>query len=306
MSEEIDFTSHGGWSTRTEGWSLDGVAELELAVDVGRITVHLDEAGTGQVHVDVRDDPSIGGMFTQGISGVMNWLGQATGGPTASPADLAAEAVAACTIDWSESGRRLVVRSSQEIPLRVVPLAVTVTAPAGSRLAARTGAGDVHVTGTAGWTAVRTGAGHAEIETIDGDADVTTGSGDVDLGAVAGRSRVRTASGRIRVARAGGTAELKTGSGDVTVGAVHADLTVRTGSGSVTVGDGTSGRIDLTAGSGDLSVGVHAGVLAEVDLSSGSGTARCDLPVQADAPGGTAGLQVRGRTGSGDVEVRRA
>ena len=108
---------------------MSGVAELELSVDVGRIEVHLDRADEPEVRVEVRHDPAAGGMWGQGISGVLNWIGQATAGPGAEPADLAAEAVEAAEITWSEPGRRLIVRSSQELPLRVVPLVVTVRRP---------------------------------------------------------------------------------------------------------------------------------------------------------------------------------
>ena len=143
MSEPIDFTKDdatGGTDTagidtdiaRRESWPVSGVAELELSVDVGRIEVHLDRADESEVQVEVRHDPAAGGMWGQGISGVLSWIGQATAAPDAEPADLAAEAVRAAEITWSEPGRRLIVRSSQELPLRVVPLVVTVTAPAGS------------------------------------------------------------------------------------------------------------------------------------------------------------------------------
>jgi DUF4097 and DUF4098 domain-containing protein YvlB len=299
---------------RRQNWPVDGPVELELTVDVGRVRVHLDdqiggsgEGSAGDVRVEVRHDPKAGNTWTQGISGIMNWLGGAGApgiGGTAD--DLATEAVRAAEITWSETGRRLVVRSSQDLPLRVVPLAITVSAPAGSRLAARTGAGDISMTGRAGWAGVRTGSGRISVAAVDGDTDVTTGSGDVELGPVSGRLRVRTGSGRVMVAAAGGSAEIRASSGTVTVGEVAADLGVRTGSGNVEISDARSGRLELTTGSGELRIGVHPGVRAELDLTSGSGKARSDLEVTAVAPEQPAALQVRGRTGSGDVLVTRA
>lgn len=289
---------------RTGRWSCDGVAELELAVDVGAITVHL--ADDAEVRVEVRHDPGTGGAWMQGLSGVISWLGQATGGPTTSPQDLAAEAVAAVGITWSEAGRRLVVRSSQELPLRVVPLAVTVHAPTGSRLAARTGAGDVEVTGTAGWAAVRTGSGDVVVGIVDGDADVTTGSGDLTLGEVHGRARLRTSAGSVRVASAGGATDIQAGSGDVEIGSVAGDLGARTGSGDLRIADARAGRLEVATGSGQLHVGVHPGTRAELDLSSGSGRARSELDVASAPPADGVALHVRGRTGSGDVLVTRA
>jgi hypothetical protein len=291
---------------RQQSWTAGGPAELELSVDVGRITVHLDEqdAGASEVRVEVRHDPSSGNTFTQGISGLLNWLGtQTSGGETA---DLGAEAVRATEVTWSEAGRRLVVHSPRELPLRMVPLAVTVTAPAGSRLAARSGAGDIRVTGEAGWAAVRSGSGEASVQAVTGDADVTTGSGNIDVGPIAGRGRVRTGSGAIRVGGVGGSTEIKTGSGDVSVGEVAADLRVRTGSGDITIADARAGRIEITSGSGTLHLGVHPGVAAQLDLTSGSGRVRSDLEVGGEAPATTAGPRVSGRTGSGNVLVTRS
>ncbi len=312
MNDMIDFLKNDqpgddpGDLVRQQSWPVSGPVELELTVDVGRIRVDLHD--TDEVRVEVRHDPAAGGALGQGINGLLTWLGNATGGMPgmADPAELAAEAVRAAEITWSEPGRRLVVRSSQDLPLRVVPLAVTVTAPPGSRLTARTGSGDVSVTGRAGRAVVRTGSGAIAVDAVDGDADVTTGSGAVDLGAVTGRARVRTGSGAITLAATGGTTEIRAGSGDVVLGAVSGDLGVRTGSGEVTISDARAGHLELTTGSGELRIAVHPGVAAELDLSSGSGKARSELEVGAVAPEQAPALRVRGRTGSGDVLVTRA
>ena len=294
----------GPTPVRQQSWSADGPAELELSIDVGRITVHLDEQDTGEVRVEVRHDPAVGTSWTQGLSGILGWLGTQTG--RGGFDDLATEAVRATEISWSESGRRLVVKSPSEIPLRVVPLAVTVHAPPRSRLAARTGAGDVRVTGAAGWAAVRSGSGDATVESVHGDADVSTGSGAIDVGPISGRARVRSGSGAVRLGGIGGHTEIKSGSGEIGVGDVAADLRVRTGSGDISIADARAGRIELTSGSGRLQVGVHAGIGAELDLTSGSGHVRSDLQVGDSAPATAGGLKVRGRTGSGNVLVTRA
>ncbi|MCW2719448.1 MAG: hypothetical protein JWR81_3270 [Pseudonocardia sp.] len=310
MNDMIDFSKDdspaGDAPVRRESWPVKGSAELELSVDVGTLVVDLGDAGTEEVTVEVRHDPSAVGGWAEGVSGLISWLDGATGGGDGEGRDLAAEAVRAAEISWSEPARRLVVRSSQELPLRVVPLLVRVTAPAGSRVAARTGAGDVTITGRAGWAAVRTGSGRVTLDAVDGDADVTTGSGDIALDAVTGRTRVRTGSGAITLGGVTGATDIKAGSGDVDLGAVSGDLGVRTGSGDLRIADARSGSYELTTGSGELRVAVHPGVRARVDLSSGSGSARSDLEVGSTAPEQGAPLQVRGRTGSGDVLVTRA
>jgi hypothetical protein len=303
-----------GGLVRQQSWPVDGPAELELATDLGRVRVHLEDlpseggtAGGGEVRVEVRHDPSGSNPWAQGLSGLINWLGTATGGGLGGdPEQIAVDAVAAVEINWSESGRRLVVRCSQELPLRVVPIAITVWAPTRSRLAARVGAGDVRATGTAGWAGVRTGSGNATLDAVEGDADVTTGSGAIDLGPVTGRARLRTGSGAIRAAATGGPTEIKTGSGDVVLGEVNGDVRVRTGSGDITVSDARRGELEVTTGSGAVRVGVHPGVGAELDLVSGSGKARSELEVAGMAPQTPPAVHLRGRTGSGDVLVARA
>ncbi|QYN33118.1 DUF4097 domain-containing protein [Pseudonocardia sp. DSM 110487] len=294
---------------RQQSWPVTGPAELELSTDVGRVRVHLEDLPEdgGELRVEVRHDPSATNAWTQGLSGLINWLGTATGGGLGGdPEQLAIDAVSAAEISWSDSGRRLVVRSTQELPLRVVPLAITVWAPTRSRLAVRVGSGDVRASGRAGWAGVRAGSGNATLDGVDGDADVTTGSGAIDLGPVTGRARLRTGSGAIRVAGTGGPTEIKTGSGDIVLGEVNGDVRVRTGSGDVTVSDARSGGVQFTTGSGAVRIGVHPGVSAELDLVSGSGTARSELEVATVAPEKAAAVHVRGRTGSGDVLVARA
>jgi len=315
---------------RQESRTAGGPADLDVAIDVGRVEVHLTAAavdadssadssadgaapGEQEIRVEVRHDPTAAGGWAQRLGEVASWIGSVGAPPDADdrPASAGAEAVRAAEISWSAPGAggeapALTVRSTTDLPLRMVPLLVTVWAPAGSRVTARTGAGDVGVSGRAGRATVRTGAGTATAADVDGDAEVTTGSGDVVLGAVGGRARIRTGSGTVRVGAVAGSTDIKAGSGDVRIGAVHADVGVRTGTGAVSVADASAGRLDLTTGSGGLTIGVHAGVLAELDLSSGSGRARSELDVHQTAPGREPVLWLRGRTASGDVLVTRA
>ncbi len=288
---------------RRQSFESAGPAELDLTVGAGRVSVALAE-GT-QVTVSVRADASAGGSWAQGLSDLIGWISEATGGGLAS-ADLAEDAVDAVEITWSEIGRRLVVRPPAELPLKAVPLVVDVTAPTGSRVDVHAGSARVTVTGSAGNVGVRTGSGELNVAAVDGDVDIATGSGGVTIGPVTGRSRLRAGSGRISVASVGGPSEVKAGSAEVRFGAVHADLSARTGSGDLIVADAHGGRLDLKSGSGGLRVGVHAGVGAELDLSSGTGRAHSELPVASAPPEKRPTLVIRGRSGTGDVLVSPA
>ncbi len=308
---------------RTETWSCHGAAELDLTIGVGRLDLALTEQGS-TVRVQVRPDPGAAAPWNQGLPGWLSWLGEGTGmgsikvGGRSFPfggdldlgellgRDLGAEAVQATRIQWSEASRRLQVCSPDALPLRLVPLVVTVHAPAGSRLTLATGAGGITVTGRAGDTNARSGSGDVRLDAVDGAAELATGSGNLVAGTVSGPARAKTGSGDLTLAALGGPTEVKAGSGTVRLGAVRTDLTARTGSGDITVDDAAAGRLRLSTGSGDLRVGVHAGVTAELDLTSGSGRVRSELDLRGQAPERPAGLVVYGRTGSGDVLVRRA
>lgn len=318
---------------RTESWSCTGPAELDISVDVGQIGVTLDDDAS-TVAVEIRADESRG-SWTKGLSGLLNWIGGATGSSGSvriggrefdlsgrefpfgglrdvdlsglTGKDLDAEAVRSAEVTWSEPGRRLVVRSSTTLPLRVVPLLVTVRAPVGSGVTLRTGAGEITVTGRAGAATVRTGSGDVTLGAVDGDVDLRTGSGRASVGPVAGRTQVKTGSGTMSLAALAGPGQIRAGSGDLRLGVVRADLFVKSGSGDLVIDDAEAGQLELTTGSGNLRVGVHAGAAAELDLSSGSGRVRSELEVSDTAPSaGAARLRIRGRTGNGDVLVTRA
>lgn len=320
-------------TVRTESWPCDQAGELELSIDVGRIDVGLsDDAST--VEVELRADLSRGGNWTKGLSGVLNWLGESTGPsgsirvgghdisfggrdfPFGGPdfdlsdlkgLDLEAEAVRAAEITWSEKSRRLVVHSPTRMPLRIVPLVLTVRAPSRSRILLRTGSGQITVTGQCGQAKVRTSSGDVELDTVSGDLHLSTGSGEATAHAVSGRTKAKTGSGNLTLESLGGAAKVTAGSGDIRLGVVCADVQAYTGSGDLTVDDAERGQLALVTGSGDLRVGVHSGATAELDLQSNSGRARSELDVSDVAPsGGPTALRIHGRAGNGDVLVTRA
>jgi len=331
-------------AVRTESWPCAAPAELELTLEAGRIEVALTDDAAA-VDVELRVERGTEGGRAAGLSGLLNLLSEATSGSSGSfrvggrefpfagrnftfgdrqfsipglgggdfdlgglLGNLPAEAVRSAEITWSEPARRLVVHSATTLPARIVPLLLTVRAPAGSRVTLRTGAGQITVSGRAGAASARAGAGDIALESVDGDLKLRTGSGSGTVRAVSGRTTAKTGSGSLELAVLGGPADIQSGSGDLRLGTVRADVLARAGSGDVTVENAEAGRLDLTTGSGNLRIGVHAGVAAELDLHSGSGRARSELEVSDTAPGGTGAgaVHVQGRTGSGDVLVTRA
>lgn len=295
---------------RRQSFEATEPVELDLGTGGGAVTVRLvDEPG---VHVEVRHDPGAGNAWSQGVTNIMSWVNTQFGGqiggqfgetvPAGSTAE--EEAVRQTRVDFTAG--RLVVRTPKELQLRNVPISVSVQAPAGSHVEARSGSGDVTVTGGAGRLDLHTGSGRISADQAEGTVKVDTGSGTVRLGPMAAGLRAKTGSGDVEVTAIGAASTVVTGSGDVWLGAVSGDVLARTGSGRVTIANAAAGELELHTGSGAIHVGVRKGSPAEVDLSSGSGEARSDLDLTVNPPEAKPPLRIRGRTGSGAALVTSA
>jgi DUF4097 and DUF4098 domain-containing protein YvlB len=196
---------------------------------------------------------------------------------------------------------------------------VRVVVPTRSDLSTKTGSADTEATGT--WSAVRakTGSGDVEVEDAESHVVVDSGSGDIRCDRVADNLRVRTGSGDVEVGEVRGTTAISTGSGDVALGATLAsavlktgsgdlqvhrscdDLTMVSGSGRLDVRQATRGSIRARTGSGDVHVGVPEGTPVWTDISASSGRVVSDLRPVGKPADGQDHVQLRLRTGSGDV-----
>lgn len=291
-------------AVRKQSFDAEGPLELDLSNGSGRIEVQLtDRSG---VDVEVRHDPSATNPLAQGINSLISWFSDQFGGqfPRGNADFLPIEAVHQTRIELT--GQRLVVRPPKSHGFRHVPLHITVHAPSGSRVDARSGSGDVAVTGSAGRVDIQSGSGDIAVDHAVGRVTVRTGSGSVRLGPMLAALQVRSGTGEIEVSSIADVASLGTGSGDVRLGAVQGEVMVRTGSGDVTVADAVAGSIDLFTGSGEIRVGVRPGTAALVDLVSGSGQAHSELDLLDSQPTGEAKVRIRGRTGSGNAVVAAA
>lgn len=294
---------------RRQSFEAEGPVELDLATGGGAITVRLvDEPG---VHVELRHDAGAGSPWTQGVTSLMSWVStqfpQFSGQfgdtvPTGSTAT--AEAVRQTRVDYTAG--RLVVRTPKELQLRNVPVAVSVQAPAGSHVEARSGSGAVNISGPAGRLALHTGSGRITTDQADGTVKVDTGSGTVRLGPISAGLRAKTGTADIEVTAVGAASTVVTGSGDVWLGAVTGDVLARTGSGRVTIANAAAGELELHTGSGAIHVGIRKGSPAEVDLASGSGEVRTELDLTTTPPEHKPALRIRGRSGSGTALVTSA
>nr|WP_199432041.1 DUF4097 family beta strand repeat-containing protein [Qaidamihabitans albus] len=293
---------HADEPVRTQAFDAEGPLELDVEITMGRIDIRL---GEDDVRAEVRHDPSAQAPWAEGVSNILSWVGERFGGPLGSELHGSpGEAVRQARIE--KVGGRLVVRGPKPLPLRNVPLAVTVHVPSRSHLDVRAGAATVTVTGTAGRVDVQTGSGDAVLDRIEGPATVRTGTGSIRLGPTPAGVQLRSGSGDVEAPAVSGSATLATGTGDVWLGVVEGEVLVRSSSGDLTVAEAASGSVEAITGSGEVRIGIRGGVAAEIDLSSGAGRVSSELDVADTPPEGPVALKVRARSGAGDAVVTKA
>jgi DUF4097 and DUF4098 domain-containing protein YvlB len=140
-----------------------------------------------------------------------------------------------------------------------------------------------------------------------GRVEVNSASGDVAFEDIVGRLNVNSASGDVAVEHVTGEAKINSASGDVTLGQADSDVRVRTASGDQRVQSAASGKVEMQSASGDVEVGIRRGSKVWIDASTMSGDTTSELELS-DAPSPSEGLlvEVRARTMSGDITMRRA
>jgi DUF4097 and DUF4098 domain-containing protein YvlB len=201
----------------------------------------------------------------------------------------------------------LVVNGPRISFMRRNDLELTIKAPARSDCDVHTASADISCVGDLGAVSVNTASGDVTVASAEGEVDLKSVSGDVFVDRAGHDARFNTTSGDVKVSRVRGDLEVKAVSGDVTVGEVGGSVTVNTVSGDVDVNEISSGRANIEALSGDISVAVMRGIGVYLDLSTMSGDVRNDLDEadDGDQADGAAELELRCRTISGDIRIRK-
>jgi Putative adhesin len=249
---------------------------------------------------------------------------EVTPGDVAREADL--EAVAQTRVDFTDG--TLLVRGPRDNVLRWFGLGrqpvveVTVLLPSRSRVEV-TAMADIHCAGVLGKTVLSSGDGdvwveraeqsridaangHIAVGQVDGRAEAVSAHGDVRVAAVGGSLVGKTANGSVTVGEAGGDLRLSTAHGAITVDRAHTDVTARTADGEIRVGEVRGGTIVLESGNGEVEIGVAGGTAAWLDVSSDYGEVRSALEA-AQAPSATERtVEIRARTGYGDILIHRS
>lgn len=198
-----------------------------------------------------------------------------------------------------------------------------ITVPRGSTVRIQTDSADVRVAGTVSEAQVTTASGEVALERVTGSAVVKTASGDIDVEWVGGPCTIKAASGDVDVREASAELRVDSASGDVRVGALvgsgalttasgdisvreAVDIHCRAASGDVVLDEVRAGTVSVGTVSGDVRIGVGDGVTAWLDVSSSSGDVDSSLVAGEPPEEGQPVVDLKVRTMSGDVSLRRA
>lgn len=198
---------------------------------------------------------------------------------------------------------------------------VDVELPAGSRITGSSSLGAFRCTGplgdcrlkTAGEIQVEqanavklvTAAGTIELGRAAGDAELTTATGDVRADAIDGAAVIKSSNGDVLVGEITGELSVKSANGDIVVERSHASVTAKTANGDIRIGAAERGTVVAATGYGAVEVAVPEGTAAWLDLSTGYGKLRNTLDATEAPQSGADTVEVRARTGYGDITVRR-
>ncbi|WJV45018.1 DUF4097 family beta strand repeat-containing protein [Streptomyces flavofungini] len=202
-------------------------------------------------------------------------------------------------------------------------VAVEIRLPSGSRVNGAAATGDFTGDGTLGEcqlttmdgdirldrtgpARLRTERGDVTVQHIGGMAEIITGSGQIRVHEIDGAAEVKNSNGNTWIDQVTGELRLKVANGNIFVGRAHAGVASKSANGDTRIEQIARGRVDLQTQTGDLEVGINLGTAAWLDVTSQAGAVHNSLGASA-APGkGAQTVQVRARTGVGDIVIRRA
>jgi DUF4097 and DUF4098 domain-containing protein YvlB len=198
---------------------------------------------------------------------------------------------------------------------------VNVELPAGSDLSGHTVAGGFRCTGSLGRCELKSSvgeisldraaevkvstAGDIRLERVTGDAEVATSTGDVRAGQIDGSAVIKNANGNTRIGEIGGALRVKAANGDIDVTSSLGSVSAKTANGHIRVGSIHRGLLVAETAAGHIEVGIADGVAAWLDLHTHYGNVVNGLEASEGPGPAEEQVEVRARTGFGDITIRR-
>lgn len=169
----------------------------------------------------------------------------------------------------------------------------------------KTSVGDIHIDECAA-AELKTSAGNIDVERVRRNADISTSIGAVRVGDVAGTAVIKSSNGDTRVGEVSGDLRVKAANGDIEIDQAHASLAAKTAKGEIHIGSVTRGPVVAETGVGEVEIGIPDGTAAWLDLNTNFGQLRNELDTGHAPREGEDSVEVRARTGYGDITIRRS
>jgi hypothetical protein len=175
----------------------------------------------------------------------------------------------------------------------------TVRIPAGLKVKASSGNGDVSVAGGGSMVIAASGNGRVDVSGAAGEVEASSGNGRVTVEGAGGPVEASSGNGAIRVTTVAGPVNASSGNGDI-------DVTMDR------LAEST--EMDFTTGNGRITVRVPEGFGAELVSNTGNGRVLVDFPIQMRGridPSrvrgtiGAGGGRLTMSSGNGDLEIQR-
>jgi hypothetical protein len=198
---------------------------------------------------------------------------------------------------------------------------VQIGLPAGSELIGRAAVGVFRCRGTLGRCELRSSAGEIRldraaavklvtagdilVERAAGNAELTTAAGEVRAGEIDGAAVIKNSNGDVHIGEIRGELRVKSANGDVEIERCHDSLTAMTANGDIRVGTVDRGSVVASTGRGRIEVGIADGIAAWLDLHTSFGHVYSDLDASDGPEPAEERVEVRARTGFGDITIRR-
>ncbi|MFI9240245.1 DUF4097 family beta strand repeat-containing protein [Streptomyces sp. NPDC053079] len=151
---------------------------------------------------------------------------------------------------------------------------------------------------------LRSSWGDIRVDRVSGDAEIV-GAGRIEVGEIAGAAVVKNGNGETSIGSVTGDLRANSSNGRISVDVAHASVNARSANGSLHVGNVTRGQVTLHTAAGDVEVGINDSTAAWLDVHTGAGGVHNSLGAS-DGPGAAQEtVEVRARTGVGDIVIRR-
>jgi len=261
-----------GEATFARTLKVDGPVRLEINTGSGRIVVRNGSAGEVRISGEVR----AGGVF--GSSGSRRAAEIASNPPIDQSGNLVRLGSTRGNMGWGN-----------------ISISYTVETPADTEVNARTGSGDVQITGVREQVGITMGSGVARLDDVGDNVTISLGSGKIEASRIQGSVSFHSGSGELTFRDVKDDVRGTTGSGSIDVDRTHGRINVGTGSGPIRV-SGAMDDLRASTGSGRIEIHGNPAGNAFWDLGAGSGEITLAVP-------GSASFALTARTSSGDVRV---